>query len=93
MYDITGFPTMLYFNYGKNEQKYVGGRTQEALIEFMNDPVRHLAEFQADANKIEETSVDQGWDLPGGDLVTQLTADSLQVLRKTNSEYLLYIYS
>lgn len=34
----------------------------------------------------------QGWDVPGGDLVTQLTMDSLSVLRKTESEYLLYIY-
>ena len=92
MYDIHGYPTMLYFNYGKNEQKYIGERTQEALIAFMNDPVRGLADFQA-SNKVEEASVDQGWDIPGGDLVTQLTADSLQVLRKTETEYLLYIYS
>ena len=59
MYDVTGFPTMLYFNYGKNEQKYIGERTSTALIDFMNDPVRGLAEF-LNTNKIEETSVDAG---------------------------------
>ena len=45
MYDVAGFPTILYFNYGKNEQKYVGERSQDAFINFMNDPVRGLAEF------------------------------------------------
>ena len=45
MYDVAGFPTILYFNYGKNEQKYLGDRSQDAFINFMNDPVRGLAEF------------------------------------------------
>ena len=45
MYDVAGFPTILYFNYGKNEQKYIGERSQDAFINFMNDPVRGLAEF------------------------------------------------
>ena len=40
--------------------------------------------WKKNANKIEETNVDQGWDVPGGDLVTQLTMDSLTVLRKAN---------
>ena len=70
MYDVAGFPTILYFNYGKNEQKYQGARSQEAFTAFMEDPVRGLAEFQ-NSNQIEEASVDETWDVPGGELVTQ----------------------
>ena len=25
-YEVQGYPTILYFNYGKNEEKYTGGR-------------------------------------------------------------------
>ena len=71
MYDVAGFPTILYFNYGKNEQKYQGARSQEAFTAFMQDPVRGLADFQ-NSNQIEEASVDETWDVPGGELVTQV---------------------
>ena len=31
-HDVTGYPTILYFNYGKNSQKYMGGR--EVCIQY-----------------------------------------------------------
>ncbi|KAH9503116.1 Protein disulfide-isomerase A5, partial [Bulinus truncatus] len=37
-HDIKGYPTFKYFNYGKNSQKYMGGREENDFITFMKDP-------------------------------------------------------
>ncbi|KAL5009597.1 hypothetical protein ScPMuIL_011902 [Solemya velum] len=38
-HDVTGYPTFKYFNYGKNPQKYMGGREEADFVNFMNDPL------------------------------------------------------
>jgi hypothetical protein len=35
---ILSYPTFKYFNYGKNDEKYTGGRTKDDFIQFMEDP-------------------------------------------------------
>ncbi|XP_041371887.1 probable protein disulfide-isomerase A4 [Gigantopelta aegis] len=37
--DVTGYPTFKYFNYGKNPQKYMGGREEPDFVNFMKDPL------------------------------------------------------
>ncbi|XP_020917391.1 protein disulfide-isomerase A5 [Exaiptasia diaphana] len=37
-YDVHGYPTFRYFNYGKKDFKYTGGRTSKDFIQFMEDP-------------------------------------------------------
>jgi protein disulfide-isomerase-like protein len=37
-YDVKGFPTIFYFQYGKNERQYEGGREKKDFIKFMNNP-------------------------------------------------------
>jgi protein disulfide-isomerase-like protein len=37
-FGVRGYPTIKYFKAGKEEFKYEGGRTKEALIAYMNDP-------------------------------------------------------
>ena len=37
-HEVQGYPTIKYFNYGKNSVKYMGPRSVESLIEFMKDP-------------------------------------------------------
>lgn len=32
------YPTFRYFNYGKKDFKYIGGRTSKDFIKFMEDP-------------------------------------------------------
>ncbi len=36
--DVQGYPTIKYFNYGKNEFKYMGPRTDEGFADFMKNP-------------------------------------------------------
>ena len=38
LHEVTGYPTFKYFNYGKKDFRYMGGRTEEYFIEFMSDP-------------------------------------------------------
>jgi len=38
-HDVTGYPTFKYFNYGKDSQKYMGGRTEPDFVAFMSDPL------------------------------------------------------
>ncbi|XP_052805194.1 protein disulfide-isomerase A5-like [Mya arenaria] len=38
-HDVNGYPTFKYFNYGKNSQKYMGGREEADFIKFMRDPL------------------------------------------------------
>jgi len=37
-YEVTGYPTIRYFSYGKNDFKYSGGRTAADFKEFMVNP-------------------------------------------------------
>nr|XP_034307085.1 protein disulfide-isomerase A5-like isoform X1 [Crassostrea gigas] len=36
--EVTGYPTLKYFNYGKNPQNYMGGREEADFVKFMKDP-------------------------------------------------------
>ena len=37
-YEVKGFPTILYFNFGKNPTPYDGGREAKNFIKFMSNP-------------------------------------------------------
>ena len=37
-HEVQGYPTIKYFNYGKNEFKYMGPRTEEGFTDFMANP-------------------------------------------------------
>lgn len=37
-FSILSYPTFKYFNYGKNDDKYTGGRTKDDFIKFMANP-------------------------------------------------------
>lgn len=37
-FDVHGYPTFRYFNYGKKDFKYTGGREAKDFIQFMEDP-------------------------------------------------------
>ena len=37
-HEVTGFPTFKYFNFGKKDFRYNGGRTEAAFVTFMSDP-------------------------------------------------------
>lgn len=41
-YDVSGFPTFTYFNYGKTPFPYQGPRNQQGFAEFMSNPSAFL---------------------------------------------------
>lgn len=41
-HDVSGFPTFIYFNYGKNPSPYDGARSMEGFAEFMANPTAYL---------------------------------------------------
>lgn len=41
-HDVNGFPTFVYFNYGKNASPYNGDRSQEGFADFMANPSAFL---------------------------------------------------
>lgn len=43
-YDVTGYPTFRYFNYGKGDFKYLGARTAEGFVSFMSNPALYPKE-------------------------------------------------
>jgi thiol-disulfide isomerase/thioredoxin len=43
-YKVEGFPTMFYFNFGKNPQPYDGGREYADFKRFMSDPLNPNAQ-------------------------------------------------
>lgn len=36
--EVSGYPTIKYFNYGKKDFRYMGGRTEGDFVEFMLNP-------------------------------------------------------
>jgi len=57
----------------------------------MGNPVQGFAELSA-AESVQRVDVDESWNIADGDLVIQLTIDSLAIQRRTEEKYLLYIY-
>lgn len=90
LYGVNSYPTLMYFHYGKNEQVYSGSRSSEALVNFMSDPVRGLAEQATET--VPKANVDEVWNVADGDIVLQLTTDSLAIQRRSTEKYLLYLY-
>ena len=41
-FDVTGFPTFKYFNYGKHPSPYYSDRSSDGFTEFMNNPESFL---------------------------------------------------
>ena len=91
LYGVNSYPTIMYFHYGKNEQVYSGSRSSDALVSFMSDPIRGLTELAAAATP-PKVDVDELWNVADGDIVMQLTIDTLAIQRRSTEKYILYLY-
>lgn len=41
-YEVKGYPTFIYFNYGKNPAPYNGARNSEGFSQFMANPSAYI---------------------------------------------------
>ena len=81
-YNITGFPTLVYFEGGKVKFQYEGENTQAGLVNFMRNPEQPVA----------QKSSEESWaDTPSN--VHHLTSDTFQAFIKAESSVLVMFYA
>jgi len=56
LYNVTGFPTLLYFNEGTMQFAYPGGNDKKSIISFMKDPKEEVAEKPVESSWADEKS-------------------------------------
>jgi len=89
--DVTGYPTFKYFNYGKNPQKYMGGRLQNNFIAFMENPNNPAPEPNS---KPATKSYDEQWkEFKGYNSVEFLTSENFEFTVANTSPTLVFFYA
>lgn len=82
-YGVRGFPTIKYFNFGKNPQDYEGGREFNDFVNFMknpNEPIRYDSK--------------QDWvDISGHENIAFLDDSNFDDFIKQNKKVLLFMYA
>lgn len=81
-YNITGFPTLIYFKEGKMQFQYGGEMTKSSLIEWMEDP-----------HPPKEKEPEKSWADEGDVHVTFLTDDSFDSFLETHNAVLVMFYA
>jgi protein disulfide-isomerase-like protein len=84
-YEVKGFPTIMYFNFGKNPKKYEGGRAELDFISFMTNP--------NDPSAGQPKPVDEWKNLPGYEHVNLLDDSSFDEFINTKKKVLVMFYA
>ncbi|KAL4228418.1 Protein disulfide-isomerase A5 [Mactra antiquata] len=87
-HDVSGYPTFKYFNYGKNSQKYMGGREEPDFIKFMKDPLN------TDTSAPPAPSQEEHWsDVTGYQNVAFLKGDNFDSFLQEYNSVLVMFYA
>ncbi|CAL1531199.1 unnamed protein product, partial [Lymnaea stagnalis] len=89
-HDVKGYPTFKYFNYGKNSQKYMGGREELDFITFMNDPQNPAP---TPSPPPAESLEDQWKAFPGYKSLVFLTSANIDSVIADNVQVLVMFYA
>ncbi|KAL3836941.1 hypothetical protein ACJMK2_022344, partial [Sinanodonta woodiana] len=90
-HDVTGYPTFKYFNYGKNEQKYMGGREEQDFVNFMKDPLNPVV---TPAPTPASPPPQEQWaDIEGQENLHHLTSDTFDAFIKGHNSVLVMFYA
>lgn len=84
-YEIKGFPTIIYFNFGKNQKPYEGGRELKDFIKFMSNP--------NDPNAGKFNARDDWLDIKGNENVDYLDDKSFDEQMKSKPKALVMFYA
>ncbi|CAH1775049.1 unnamed protein product [Owenia fusiformis] len=88
-FEVSGYPTLKYFNYGKDAQTYSGGREERDFVNFMNDPLNPLSSSPPAPPAPEES-----WsDLTGADQLTHLTDNTFNEFINQHESVLVMFYA
>ncbi|XP_060583219.1 protein disulfide-isomerase A5-like [Ruditapes philippinarum] len=89
-HDVSGYPTFKYFNYGKNAQKYMGGREEPDFIKFMKDPLN----TEPEPSKPPSPSPEEHWsDVTGFQNVAFPSGDNFENFIKEHNSVLVMFYA
>ncbi|XP_070546710.1 protein disulfide-isomerase A5-like isoform X1 [Ptychodera flava] len=87
-YDVSGYPTIKYFNYGKNPQAYMGGRMEADFVAFMSNP------SNANPTPTPKEQTEDFWEnLEGGENVHHLTDSNFQEFIQQHWSVLVMFYA
>lgn len=89
VYDVKGFPTLIYFNYLKNSRPYSGGRTESEFVAFMEDP-----DSPANGQPPPPPSPKEEWGaFDGAEHLTHLTDSNFDNFVKKQDSVLVMFYA
>ena len=84
-FEVKGFPTIVYLNYGKNPKPYEGGRDAKNFIKFMNNP--------QDPNSAKSDPRDDWVDFPGNKHVHLLDDSNFDEFINSKRRVLVMFYA
>ena len=82
---LESFPTILYFNFGKNPKPYEGGREKKDFIKFMTNP------DDPNADKVDQK--DEWRDFEGYEHINYLDDTNFDEFMKDKQRVLVLIYA
>ncbi|GFN83086.1 protein disulfide-isomerase a5, partial [Plakobranchus ocellatus] len=92
-HDVTGYPTFKYFNYGKNAQKYMGGRQEADFLAYMQDPL-NPAPAPSTASPPQAEPVEDQWkEMEGWENLQLLTKNNFVENIAKNAQTLVMFYA
>lgn len=83
--NVKGFPTIIYFNFGKNSRQYEGGRTEKNFADFMSNP--------NDPNAGKPSPKDEWLDLAGHEHVHFLDDSNFDEFLNSKKKVLVMFYA
>lgn len=79
------FPTIIYFNFGKNQRAYEGGRETKDFVKFMTNP--------DDPNAAKADQKDEWLDIEGHEHINFLDDDTFDEFVKSKGKVLVMVYA
>ncbi|XP_078661185.1 uncharacterized protein LOC144905411 isoform X1 [Branchiostoma floridae x Branchiostoma belcheri] len=87
-YEVRGYPTIKYFNYGKNPKDYEGGREEADFVAFMSDPLNPTPPTPPPKDPAEEWA-----ELEGAEEVVHLHDNTFEEFIQQQSSVLVMFYA
>ena len=84
-YDVKGFPTILYFNFGKNPKPYEGARDTKGFVKFMSNPT--------DPNSAKSDPKEEWLEIKGHEHINFLDDQSFDEFINSKNKVLVMFYA
>ncbi|CAF1340646.1 unnamed protein product, partial [Didymodactylos carnosus] len=93
LYEVRGYPTINYFNYGKLLYAYNGQRNAQDFINFMNDPEEYQKKQSAESEQAKTDPIEFWQELPGYEHVHLLKQSTFQSTLDASKKAIVMFYA